>query len=108
MNTPLPAPEVDSFALFWAASSHCTGLPPSNTICMPSKMTIWPWPPASTTPAFFRTGSWLGVFSSARWPALITSFHSSTTSAMPLAAASSLATRATVSMVPSVGFITAL
>ena len=108
VKTPRPALAVESLALFWVDSAAGMMPSPWNTLPMPSKMIRMPWPPASTTPAFFSTGSRLGVSSRARWPADRTRSHSSSTSAMPLARASSEAMRATVRMVPSVGFMTAL
>ncbi len=69
-----------------------------------------PLPPASTTPAFCRTGFWFTVCASAsaaeRTVASRTASQSAPLSAVSMAV--SAETRATVRIVPSVGFITAL
>ena len=41
-------------------------------MCIRDRIYTRPWPPASTTPAFFSTGSCSGVLSSARWAAVHT------------------------------------
>ena len=85
-------------------------MPLRNTLSMPSKIRHRPWPPASTTPAFFSTGSSSGVSSRASAAPMQAASHTWMGS-LPSSRASrarSLATRATVRMVPSVGFITAL
>ena len=107
VKTPLPAAELETLGLA-ATSTPPTISPPSNTCFMPSNTSMMPWPPASTTPAFFSTGSRLGVSSRAFWPAARTSSHKAGTSVWVLASAASAARRVTVRMVPSVGFITAL
>ena len=62
------------------------------------------------TPAFFSTGFWLTVFSSASLPALMASASTFSKSAPFFAAltAAAAARRETVRMVPSAGFMTAL
>ena len=85
-------------------------LPFSKTESIPSNITTKPLPPASTTPAFFRVGSRFGVSSRATFAPSNAALN--TVRASPPALkdffASSDATLATVRMVPSVGFITAL
>ena len=73
-------------------------------------MTIKPCPPASTTPAFFRTGFRLTVFASASSPAAIALMKTSSSECCFFAAvvAASAARRETVRIVPSAGFMTAL
>ena len=67
-------------------------------------------PPASTTPAFFSTGFWLTVSSSALSPTRIAHTRQvSRSEPEPAAwAAAAEARRDTVRIVPSAGFITAL
>ena len=60
VKTPLPAFSVESLALLGTASPPATMSSPWKTLPMPSKMIMMPWPPASTTPAFFRTGEQVG------------------------------------------------
>ena len=81
-----------------------------KTDSIPSKIKHSPFPPASTTPAFFKTGSNSGVVSNASAAPLQMADHTYTASSSMAAAAFpfSQATRETVKMVPSVGFITAL
>ena len=77
---------------------------------MPCIITKNPIPPASTTPAFLRTGRSSGVLSRDALAAEVIVSKSSTMSA-PSAAffdAASELSRATVRIVPSVGFITDL
>ena len=83
---------------------------PANTCCIPLKIYTRPCPPASTTPAFFRIGSCSGVCFSASSVASTTRSHSSAGVMASVSAARlfSAATLATVRIVPSVGFITAL
>ena len=77
---------------------------------MPSIMKIRPHPPESTTPASFSTGSISGVFDRTTLPASSTSEKNSTglSYSPQWDMANSLIPLATVSMVPSVGFMTAL
>ncbi len=67
-------------------------------------------PPASTTPAFFKTGFWLTVLFRASWPLAMVSVSTDSTASFSRAAAAAAAAdrRETVRMVPSAGFITAL
>ena len=84
--------------------------PPSSTASIPSIITISPFPPASTTPAFLSAGSSSGVLAS--------DFSASETNARrniaasppetPSSAVFSQPSRATVRIVPSVGFMTDL
>lgn len=82
---------------------------PLKTLRIPSRISTKPWPPASTTPAFLRTGRSSGVVASAfaalSQAALKTAIASAPVFAVRLAL--SEARRATVRIVPSVGFITA-
>ena len=77
---------------------------------MPSKIRHSPFPPASTTPAFFSTGKSFGVSSSAASAPrqMAAQTNSGSASSSNAIRPFSHATRATVRMVPSVGFITAL
>ena len=90
-------------------SSQTTSLP-RRLSSMPRRIRQKPMPPASTTPAFLRTGFWLTVLSSAAcavsrqcWSTYSISQFSSARSR-----AASAVRRETVRMVPSAGFMTAL
>ncbi len=91
-------------------SSGCTIAELSKTLSKPCRISTSPWPPASTTPAFFKTGSCSGVFASASFAAIRAASAISIGSLTVFASSSaaSAAIRITVSIVPSVGFITAL
>src|ERR1700736_1685670 len=75
----------------------------------PSRITASPKPPASTTPASRRTASWSIVRSTAAWLSWTTRSRTTRRSSLSAAAAVAAvaASRMTVRMVPSVGFITA-
>ena len=91
------------------ASSSGMGSPRSSA-SIPSRIRRKPLPPASTTPAFFRTGFMSMVCSRAMRPSAMAA-ASTPSRPSPSAAASTArlaARRETVRMVPSVGFITAL
>ena len=77
---------------------------------MPWRMTKKPLPPASTTPAFLRTGFWFTVSARAMWPSLMASSRTNSTerSSRAASAARRAHSRETVRMVPSAGFMTAL
>jgi len=79
-----------------------------NASCIPCNMIYNPIPPESTTLAFLRAGKRSGVLSSITFASLTTSFKSSTISVLSLFIAPSEAALITESIVPSVGFITAL
>ena len=83
---------------------------PAKTCRIPFRMYTSPCPPASTTPAFFSTGSCSGVWASASSAYWMIRSHISSGSMVSVRAVRlfSAATLATVRMVPSVGFITAL
>ncbi len=77
----------------------------------PESTAISPWPPESTTPACFRTGSISGVWLSTYSEWLITVDRKRSMSVHPSSASSFAFTAppfATVRMVPSLGFMTAL
>ncbi len=76
----------------------------------PSRITAKPNPPASTTPASRSTWSCSVVRSTAAWLARTACSNTVATSELSSAAraAASAASRTTVRMVPSVGFMTAL
>ena len=83
---------------------------PRRAQSMASRATTQPLPPASTTPAFFSTGFWLTVLARA---VLASAMAASWTNSMKLfswaaSVALAAARRATVRMVPSAGFMTAL
>ena len=82
---------------------------PRREASIPSRITRYPLPPASTTPAFLRTGFMFVVWASTSYPTRMAS--SSTCSTSPPSAAASTARlaarRDTVRTVPSAGFITA-
>ena len=73
-------------------------------------MTIRPLPPESTTPACFSTGSMSGVRFRMASPLFTAMVKISMMSSLPVKrdSTSSAITRATVRMVPSLGFMTAL
>ena len=74
----------------------------------PRKSTSSPYPPASTTPAFLRAGSWSVVFSTATRPASSTATSSlSRPNSSGMLCAAAAISRMTVSMVPSTGSLTA-
>ena len=78
---------------------------------MPWRITRKPLPPASTTPAFFSTGFISVVCSRASWPSAMAAASTASGSLGVCRAASAAlaaASRETVRMVPSAGFITAL
>ena len=105
--TPLAAKEF--VGTVFTVSTLSITTPSLSTDKNPPKMYTKPWPPASTTPAFLSTGNCSGVWSRASCAAATTASHrtiSSASSAMD--SAFSQATLATVKIVPSVGFITAL
>ena len=84
--------------------------PPEITCCIPLRITSRPLPPASTTPAFFSAGSSSGVFARLFSPSSM-NFARNSAASPPSCAESfvfSHASLTTVSMVPSVGFITDL
>ncbi len=76
----------------------------------PSQKNTRPCPPASTTPASLSVGSISGVFSRVSWASLRIFSTADTISKLSRlhSAAERAACRATVSIVPSTGFITAL
>ena len=94
-----------------AALSAISGMgSPRSSASIPSRIRRKPLPPASTTPAFFRTGFMSMVCSRAMRPSAMAA-ASTPSRPSPSAAASTArlaASRETVRMVPSVGFITAL
>ncbi|CUP12605.1 Uncharacterised protein [Flavonifractor plautii] len=84
---------------------------PRRESSIPWRITRKPLPPASTTPAFFRTGFISVVCSRASCPsAMAASSTASGSLGVWRAASAALAAvrRETVRMVPSAGFITAL
>ena len=83
---------------------------PIITFKKPVKTISSPLPPASTTPAFFKTGSISGVIFKISSPAAMVAFKNSSISWVFFAilTASSLITLITVKIVPSFGFVTAL
>ncbi len=91
------------------SSSSGTGRPRSSS-SIPWRMHKKPLPPASTTPAFFSTGFWLTVLARAAWPSAMAASSTASTLLCSWAASDALAaaSRDTVRMVPSAGFITAL
>ena len=96
--------------VLFTASFRSTSVPVDNARYAPSKIFTRPAPPASTTPASFKTGRRFGVLSSDSFAASIAcsmtmTISSSNSATLTAAAAHS---RATVRMVPSVGRITAL
>ena len=84
---------------------------PRNASYAPFNTCIRPCPPESTTPACFKTGNISGVCSNTSSAYLMTSSKKTVKSWHPSSASSRalwLAPFATVRMVPSLGFITAL
>ena len=96
-----------------SAASGCssgTYASPRSTARVASRMNTYPLPPASTTPARLSTGLRLTV--SARASCADSMAQENMSSKSPPCSANStaelVATRDTVSMVPSAGFMTAL
>ena len=83
---------------------------PFNPSSIPCIITIRPCPPESTTPAFFSTGNISGVWASTLSPWAIISSKKEIISSNSswISSAFSPIALATVSIVPSLGFITAL
>jgi len=93
-----------------APDAGATSSSPRKAASIPSSATTQPRPPASTTPAFFRTGFWLTVFAKATFASSKAAAWTTSKQVFFLAVFSALAAarRATVKIVPSAGFITAL
>ena len=83
---------------------------PRSALSMPPRMSRKPLPPASTTPAFLRTGFMSVVCASviSPWAMACSSTYSTLFCSSAALAARSAARRETVRIVPSAGFITAL
>ena len=119
MNTVSKAKVISSserepksaLACLGALSSTGSGIgSPRRAESIPSRITRYPWPPASTTPAFWSTGFISVVCSSTFQPTRTASARTKSMSLLSSAASRArlAARRETVSTVPSVGFITAL
>ena len=93
-----------------APFSGSTTSSPCRALSMASRATTQPLPPASTTPAFFSTGFWLTVSASAFTASSMAASWTNSIKLFSRAASAALAAdrRATVRMVPSAGFMTAL
>ena len=91
-------------------SCRVTGKSPPSCLSAPSKIYSSPLPPASTTPACFNTGSISGVCARTLCPSSIMPFRNTSISSVSSASltAASAQPLATVRIVPSLGFITAL
>ena len=98
-----------TFALSPPSKVRSTSFP-INASKAPSRTTIRPCPPESTTPASFSTGSISGVFARTLRPSSSTSSRNVCRSSASSASSSALSATplATVRIVPSLGFITAL
>ena len=109
-NSPAALTEPSSSAGVSATALDLIITPSLNTDIIPSSIVTKPLPPASTTPAFLSVGSNSGVCSKAVLAPSIAALKTPKASfpSLRAALAYSEATRATVSIVPSVGFITAL
>ena len=96
--------------VFFTASFRSTSVPVDRAWYAPSKIFTKPAPPASTTPASFKTGRRFGVLSSAAFASSIACCMMRTISSSISAdfTAEAAHSRATVRIVPSVGRITAL
>ena len=119
MNTVSKAKVISSAAIMAKSAFSFSGSPSSPTsgmgsprisASMPSRISRYPLPPASTTPAFFSTGFISMVWARASWPARMASSNTFSTSfsCAAVSTACLAARRETVSTVPSAGFMTAL
>ena len=99
---------VGSFAI-WAAADQSTVFP-NNPSKAPFTTCIKPCPPESTTPACLSTGNISGVWLNTKSPWAMISLANSSTSAVFSAISTALSAMpfATVRIVPSFGFMTAL
>ena len=101
---------AESLASSLDTPSGTTISSPCIAFIIASRAISQPLPPASTTPAFFRTGFWFMVLASASSASSIAAACTNSIWLFSRAALIALAAarRATVRMVPSAGFITAL
>ncbi len=104
---------VDSSLSVWASEAadlFSIMIPSRIKESIPSNIRQRPFPPASTTPAFLRTGSISGVLSRAVLAAehMVPKTAVASSSVSLTSSPASQAILATVRIVPSVGFMTAL